>query len=551
MPGVRPDAIRRASAESGKFNYERQALMYCTLALVMSLLGSAAADAEATAPQPLEHLGAPLPQHAVTNRAFTGIPSMAVSRGGRLWATWYAGVTPGEDQNNYVVLSTSGDQGKTWKEVLIADPDGDGPRRTFDPELWLAPDGKVRWFFADRLGGKSTTDVLWMVELSDSEAEQTAWAPAVCVARGVMMCKPLVLSTGEWALPVCTWFTDQSSKIVVSSDAGKTWSVRGGANIRKEDRTFDEQMFIERKDHSLWVLSRTKSGISESVSTDFGKTWLEATPSALAHPSARFFITRLVSGNLLLVKHGPISKRTGRELLTAFVSTDDGRTWNGGLLLDERSSVSYPDGQQTADGVIRIIYDYRRTSDRQILMATFREEDVAAGKAVSGAVQLRQLVSQGSGGREKVAADTARPPVEANADGAPLVQEPRGSLAAEGLTSQPFAVGALLFSDRQYTAAECPGALAGALFLPLALEGTKTVRCDRAGVVYLLTPLPGRNRDSVSQALLEQGFVKVALPEVRLFAPSSTKNFCTLYQKACRAGETLSVGKWAVPLYLP
>ena len=52
----------------------------------------------------------------------------------------------------------------------------------------------------------------------------------------------------------------------------------------------------------------------------------------------------------------------------------------GGLLLDERSGVSYPDGQQTADGLIRIIYDYSRTGSRHILMATFREEDVAAGK---------------------------------------------------------------------------------------------------------------------------------------------------------------------------
>jgi hypothetical protein len=46
------------------------------------------------------HVGPPRPLHAVTNRAFQGIPSMAVAPGGRLWATWYAGVTPGEDHNN-------------------------------------------------------------------------------------------------------------------------------------------------------------------------------------------------------------------------------------------------------------------------------------------------------------------------------------------------------------------------------------------------------------------------------------------------------------------
>ena len=34
-------------------------------------------------------------------------------------------------------------------------------------------------------------------------------------------------------------------------------------------------------------------------------------------------------------------------------------------------------------------------------MAAFREEDVAGGKDVSGAVKLRQLVSRGTGGQER------------------------------------------------------------------------------------------------------------------------------------------------------
>ena len=68
--------------------------------------------------------------------------------------------------------------------------------------------------------------------------------------------------------------------------------------------------------------------------------------------------------------------------------------------------------------------------------------------------------------------------------------------------------------------------------------------------VYLLTPLPERNKDTQSQALTDQGFEKVALPEVRLFS-GSPNNFCTLYQKDCAAGETIAVGKWAVPVFMP
>jgi hypothetical protein len=98
---------------------------------------------------------------------------------------------------------------------------------------------------------------------------------------------------------------------------------------------------------------------------------------------------------------GPLDRPTGRSHLTAFVSRDDGCTWGGGLLLDERTGVSYPDGQQTADGTIWISYDFSRTDERNILVASFREEDAAAGREVSGAVRRRQLVSKASGGYEK------------------------------------------------------------------------------------------------------------------------------------------------------
>ena len=76
-----------------------------------------------------------------------------------------------------------------------------------------------------------------------------------------------------------------------------------------------------------------------------------------------------------------IAERTGRSHLMAFVSADDGKTWSGGLLLDDRSGVSYPDGPQMAHGRIRIIYDASRTGARHILMATVRATDPAAAAA--------------------------------------------------------------------------------------------------------------------------------------------------------------------------
>jgi hypothetical protein len=123
--------------------------------------------------------------------------------------------------------------------------------------------------------------------------------------------------------------------------------------------------------------------------------WSPLVPSSIANAVARFFIRRLQSGNLLLVKHGPLDRQIGRSHLTAYVSRDDGATREGGLPLDGRDPVSYPDGQQDRDGIIHIIYDFERTGAREILMARFREEDVVAGAPCSQEARLRMVISRG------------------------------------------------------------------------------------------------------------------------------------------------------------
>ena len=330
--------------------------------------------------------------HALATRAFQGIASLALSPRA-FWATWYAGPTPNEDQNNYVVLSRSLDGGRYWVEQTVIDPDGDGPVRAFDPEIWVDPLGRLWWFWAQGLEHQGATARVWAMTREHPDAE-TPWSAPRLLARGVMMNKPLVLSNGEWVLPVSTWREcDASAGFVVSSDQGRTWSRRGGVDVPREARSYDEHSFIERADGTLACYVRTRYGIGCSQSADGGRNWSPLEPSGIPHPDARFFIRRLQSGNLLLVKHGPMTERTGRSHLTAFLSSDDGRTWQGGLLLDPREKVSYPDGQQAADGTIIIAYDCERVGAREIDWAGFREEDILSGDANAPRVRLRNRIS--------------------------------------------------------------------------------------------------------------------------------------------------------------
>jgi predicted neuraminidase len=149
------------------------------------------------------------------------------------------------------------------------------------------------------------------------------------------------------------------------------------------------------------MLVRTTYGIGQSFSDDGGATWSEPEQSWIPHiPGARFFIRRLSTGRLLLVKHSPLDGKT-RSDLTAYVSDDDGRTWSGGLLVDEREYVSYPDGVEAPDGTVYVIYDFERTGAKEILMATFTIQDVVSKREVSGRLRRRVLVTRATGATDQ------------------------------------------------------------------------------------------------------------------------------------------------------
>lgn len=343
--------------------------------------------------------------YAAHTRAFQGISSLACGADGRLWAVWYGGITRGEDHNNYVILVVSTDGGRTWSnEKVVIDPDGEGPVRAFDPEVWLAPDGKLWVFWAQGLDkpNRFSPSGVWAITANEADGPDATWSAPRRLCDGVMMCKPIVLSNGDWALPVSFWHRREagSAGMVVSTDGGKTFAERGACNVPPDVRNHDEHMLVERRDGALWMLVRTNYGIGESHSTDQGRTWSALTPSAIPHVRSRFFIRRLASGNLLLVRHNPEPAKLAaeenkgkRSHLTAYLSEDDGQTWKGGLLLDERLPVTYPDGDQAADGTIYITYDRERSKAREILMAAFREEDVHSGDAAADSVRLQVLIN--------------------------------------------------------------------------------------------------------------------------------------------------------------
>ena len=345
---------------------------------------------------------------------YTMSAGMARTPGGRIFLAWFGRE---DGPGTVMLLAHSDDEGKSWS----------GPEYVIDPgftpdghhisclvgTMWCDPDGRMWWIFSQSIGYFDGRAGVWAAVCENPDAAKPVWGKPFRIWDGCALNKPTVLASGEWALPVSLWRREQiwvdgkfhwgevdpslyaeldplrGANLLVSNDRGKSWEVRG--RQRSVDPCFDENIVFERADGSLVMYARDRHGIVRTESSDRGRNWLPFRREWNT-ASARFFATKLPSGKWLMVRHDTTTAGD-RSHLTAFLSSDEGKSWHGRLLLDERGGVSYPDGFVHPDGRIFVQYDIHRAHG-EILMATFTEADIEAGCNVSGKVTLKQPLIQ-------------------------------------------------------------------------------------------------------------------------------------------------------------
>ena len=348
------------------------------------------------------------------NRIWQGIPGIERTRKGRIYAAWYSGGVT-EEPGNVLIIEKSDDDGRTWTDGFMVVQHDDPEVRCFDETMWMDPKGRLWIFWAQCCGKYDGRGGVWGAYTENPDDEAPVFAAPVRIGNGVMMDKPTAGSDGTWYFPCSLWkkslhdFEEEHSdldderraNVYVSLDEGKKFEYRGGAD--GENRSFDEHMVVELKDGRLWMITRTTYGLGQAFSEDKGKTWSAIKPSGHTGPNSRPYLRRLKSGRILLINHVNPTYQTNpknwntRNNLMAMLSEDDGKTWCGGLMLDARDQVSYPDGTEDENGNIYIIYDYQRYAEREILMAVFTEEDILEGRLVGEGSRLKALVSKATG----------------------------------------------------------------------------------------------------------------------------------------------------------
>jgi len=318
-------------------------------------------------------------------RQWQGIPSIERAANGRLWCTFYTGGPREPDPDNRVVLTTSDDDGVTWSDpVVMADPAGS--TRAYDPCLWHDPAGRLWLIYnhADLVHGDFS---VWARVTESSDRADAAWSDprrlnlhATFVVR---LNKPTVLGSGVWAMPVTwareapgsTWFpgATQLQGVALSADSGTSWRLHGAVEA---PHWALENTVLELRDNRLWMMIRTGGGaIWQSFSEDGGVIWSAGTPTEIVNPGSRFHVRRLRSGRLLLINSPEADRRRG--IVASLNRPDDETSFEGGLVLDNREPVSYPDAVEAPDGSIYAVHDWDRGGAGEIVLSVFRESEIA------------------------------------------------------------------------------------------------------------------------------------------------------------------------------
>lgn len=362
--------------------------------------------------------------YAEGSRMWQGLPTLAVTEGGRMWCAWQTGdsIEGTDGIDNYDVMYYSDDGGVTWaKDFLIFDVADDSIRLT-DPRLFTDQFGKL-WLVLIRGALNGTYAV--QIENPDCEtpASELTFGTPKCWLKFPPAHRPTILSNGRWITPVEYNCGSQETYICNPNDEAGIYNwtsitSQKAATAYPDTKKYGEAQILEKLDGSLMMLSRlpdtSGGGMEISYSDDFGATWSKYQAdngSPYQTPNSKFHIQRLESGAVLLITHATTS---GRFQLAAYLSYDDGETYPYSMMLDDSEignkwGVSYPEAaqQQGENGEIYIVYDAGRYDQKEIRMCVVTEEDIKAGKPVSEYCRLRGSVNAVGGWHDYLSAEEA------------------------------------------------------------------------------------------------------------------------------------------------
>jgi len=281
-----------------------------------------------------------------------------------LIAAWFGGTKEG---NKDVCIWTSKRIKNKWTAPeKVADGVMNDTLRyaCYNPVLYYAANKELLLFY--KIGPNVAGWSGWMMRSKDNGK---TWRKREALPDGFLgpiKNKPVMVN-GVLLCPSSTEKTGWKAHIEYTTDYGKTWSKSAEINDNKIIEAIQPSI-LQYKDGRLQILCRSRNTtLNESWSNDMGKTWSAMKASALPNNNSGTDAVTLKDGRQLLVYNHLLPdsswvKGKGPRTPLNVAISKDGKKWYAALVLEDSpiSQYSYPSVIQSKDGMVHIVYTWRR-----------------------------------------------------------------------------------------------------------------------------------------------------------------------------------------------
>ena len=281
-----------------------------------------------------------------------------------LIAAWFGGTKEG---NKDVCIWTSHLVNNKWtapKKVADGIINDSTRYACYNPVLYYAQNGELLLFY--KIGPNVGGWTGWMMRSKDNG---TTWNNREALPGGILgpiKNKPVMVGN-TLLCPSSTEKNGWKAHIEYTTDYGRTWSKSAAINDGKIISAIQPSI-LQYKDGRLQILCRSMNRtVNESWSSDSGKTWTAMEASPLPNNNSGTDAVTLMDGRQLIVYNhvkpaDSLPRGKGARTPLNVALSKNGKKWYAALILEDSpiSQYSYPSVIQSKDGMVHIVYTWRR-----------------------------------------------------------------------------------------------------------------------------------------------------------------------------------------------
>ncbi|MBP6431214.1 MAG: family 78 glycoside hydrolase catalytic domain [Ferruginibacter sp.] len=242
----------------------------------------------------------------------------------------------------------------------------------YNPVLFYTPQNELLLFY--KIGPNVAGWKGYLIRSVDNGKTWSKREPLPEGFLGPIKNKPLLIN-GVLVCPSSTEKNGWKAHMEFTNDFGKTWTKSEPINDGKTLSAIQPSI-LTYKNGALQILCRSQNRtINESWSSDGGKTWSPMQASLLPNNNSGTDAVTLSDGKLLLVYNHvkpDVSLPRGKGARTPLnvAISNDGKKWFSAAILEDSpvSQYSYPSVIQTKDGMVHIVYTWRRERIKHVVI---------------------------------------------------------------------------------------------------------------------------------------------------------------------------------------